>query len=70
MTNKTYSTRDEAIEREIVDAIEAGVVIDARAEYDIDAIADEVLGDYDDGYACMVDHDAFWASVAAHEVGC
>lgn len=68
MTNKTYSTRDEAIEREIVDAIEAGVVIDARVEYDVDAIADEVLGDYDDGFACMVDHDVFWASVEAHEI--
>ncbi|MCO6688348.1 hypothetical protein V7G09_04655 [Cutibacterium avidum] len=63
-----YTNRDEAIEHEIVEPIEAGVVIDARVEYDIDAIADEVLGDYDAGFACVVDHDAFWASVEAHEI--
>lgn len=41
---------------------------DARAEFDIDAIADEVLGDFNDevlgdfndGFACMVDADRFW----------
>lgn len=64
----TYSTRDEAIEREIIAPIEAsGVVADARAEYDVDAIADAVLGDYDDGYACIVDDDDFWAVVAGAE---
>lgn len=33
---------------------------DARAEFDIDVIADEVLGDFNDGFACMVDADRFW----------
>lgn len=49
-----------------IDAIEASnEVTDARAEYDIDAIADEVLGDYADGYQ-LPDHDEFWAAVARH----
>lgn len=66
---RRYSTRDEAIEWEIIDPIEAGgVVPDARAEFDIDAIADEVLGDYEDGFASrVVDHDTFWAIVEKHE---
>ena len=69
MTNATYTTRDEAIEREIIDPIEAsGEVTDARAEFDIDAIADEVLGDYSEGYACRVDDDRFWAAVEAHAI--
>jgi hypothetical protein len=68
MTNTTiYTTRDEAIQREIIDPIEAsGEVTDARAEYDIEAIADEVLGDYAAGYAPKVDADEFWAIVERH----
>lgn len=63
-----YTTRTEAITREIVEAIEAtGVVEDAHAEYDIDAIADAVLGDYEDGYALTVTTDEFWDIVARHE---
>ena len=62
-----YSTRTEAIEREIVQPIEAsGVVADARAEFDIDAIADKVLGDYSQGYALLVDQGTFWATVEAN----
>ena len=61
----TYTTRDEAITREIVTAIEAGGVA-TRDEYDIDAIADEVLGDYTEGYALKVDADEFWTVVARH----
>ena len=65
----TYSTRDEAIRIEIVDAIEAtGIVEDAYAEFDIDAIADKVLGDYDQGFACQVEPDEFWAIVAKSEI--
>lgn len=63
-----YTTRTEAIAREIIEAIEAtGVVNDAYAEFDIDAIADEVLGDYEDGYALTVTTDEFWDAVAKHE---
>jgi hypothetical protein len=61
----TYSTRDEAIEREIVVPIEATGVA-TRDEYDIDAIADEVLGGAGDGYALTVDTDGFWAAVEKH----
>lgn len=68
MSTKVYTTRTEAITREIIEAIEAtGVVEDAHAGYDIDAIADEVLGDYEDGYAPTVTHDEFWDAVAKHD---
>jgi len=61
----TYTTRDEAIYREIVVPIEANEVVgDAYAEYDIEAIADQVLGGYAEGYAPQVDDDGFWAIVA------
>lgn len=47
----TFSTRNEAIYRQIIEAIQgSGEVTDAAAEYDIDAIADVVLGDWEDGY--------------------
>lgn len=63
----TYTTRDDAIYWEIIRPIEAsGDVTDVRAEFDIDAIADEVLGDYDDGYACQVGDDRFWEIAMAH----
>lgn len=58
----TYSTRDEAIEREIVAAL-----AEYAADYDIEAIADEVLGDYGEGYVCKVDTDTFWEVVAKHD---
>jgi len=69
---KRYDTRDEAIEREIVEPIEAsGIVEDARAECDVEAIAREVLdaapgpGGY--YWTNAADHDTFWQSVARHE---
>lgn len=68
MTNPTYASRAAAIEREIVAPIEAGDVTQARLEFDIDAIADKVLGDHEQGYACMVDEERFWQIVAAHHV--
>lgn len=65
MTTTTYSTRTDAIDA-IIDAIEAHPAITwARAEYDIDAIADEVIGDYADGYR-IADGIEFWASVSRH----
>lgn len=60
-----YATRDEAIQRQIIDAIEATGEA-TRAEFDIDAIAAEVLGDYSEGYAQQVDTDEFWQIVARH----
>lgn len=63
---RTYTTRSEAINREIVEAINAG---DASAEeYNIDAIADAVLGDYEDGFALKVDESEFWNIVAENEI--
>ena len=53
-----YTTRTEAIECEIIEVIEAGDA--TRNEYDIDAIADVVLGDYEDGYALKVGESEFW----------
>lgn len=67
MTNHTYTTRDDAIYWEIIRPIKAsGEVTDARAEFDIDAIADEVLGDYNEGFAYMVDESRFWEITMAH----
>lgn len=63
---RTYTTRDEAIYREIVEPIEAGEA--NRDEYDIDAIADRVLGDYEEGFALKVDTDEFWEIVAENEI--
>lgn len=61
----TYTTRTDAIAA-IIDAIEAHPAITwARAEYDIDAIADEVIGDYADGYR-IAEGIEFWASVFRH----
>lgn len=63
----TFTTRDEAIQRVIVDPIEAsGEVADARATYDVEAIADAVLGDHSAGYVCLVDADEFWQIVEQH----
>lgn len=57
----TYTTRNEAIQTEIVAAIDAD---DGDAtDYNIDAIADAVLGDHHQGYACQVDADEFWEVV-------
>ena len=70
-----YSTRDEAIEREIVVAIEATGEA-TRDEFDIDAIADEVLIWEDgagtahplnhQGYRVTDDTDFFWAVAQKH----
>lgn len=77
--SRRYSTRNDAIQREIIEPLEAsgerqhdydlvsGVV--APHDYDIAAIADEVLGGYEDGFARLVTDDEFWASVARHAYG-
>ena len=80
MTDITFSTRGEAI-ASIIEAIEdGGGVADARSEYDIDAIADAVIG-YDGDqtpegatiassvyFFIDADEDAFWGTVADHEL--
>lgn len=65
-----YSTRTEAVE-EIVTVIEAGDVEDARAEFDVEAIADEVIEQVATeggqvAYEVTDDDEAFWASVQRH----
>lgn len=63
---RTYTTRDEAIRREIIEAIESdGAHSD---QYDIDAIADRVLGGYEDGYALKVGIDEFWEIVTENKI--
>jgi hypothetical protein len=63
---RTYTTRNEAIRREIIEAIESdGAHSD---QYDIDAIADRVLGDYEEGYALTVGIDEFWGIVAENKI--
>ena len=59
----TYTTRNEAIEREILPALTG-----YESDYDIDAIADEVIGDYENGYAIQVTEDEFWGIVAKHDL--
>ena len=65
MTN-TYTTRNEAIEAEIIAAIMSSGAVAHISEYDVDAIADEVLGDYHQGYASQVDAGEFWTIVEKH----
>lgn len=61
-----YSTKDQAIENEIINAIEAGDA--TRDEYDIDAIADQVIdSDEDRNYFVREDVD-FWDVVAANQI--
>lgn len=74
-----FSTKDEAVGY-IIEAIEAGgTVADARAEYDVDAIAGDLIvshSEYDSDGATIAsslyffidaDEDYFWEDVAAHE---
>lgn len=63
---KTYTTRQDAINYEIVEVLLNGDVADAYESYDIDAIAEKVIGDYEDGFSCTVDESEFWAIVEEH----
>ncbi|MEP9391672.1 hypothetical protein ABLE94_05330 [Gordonia sp. VNK1] len=66
MSAPAFATRDDAV-ADVVTAIEStGEVTDAYAEYDVDAICDEVIGDYKSGYAPRVTVREFWACVARH----
>lgn len=61
-----YSTKDQAIENEIINAIEAGDA--SRDEYDIEAIAEAVIDSDDDrNYFVREDVD-FWGVVAANQI--
>lgn len=54
----TYTTRNEAIQREIVEPLG-----EWAAEHDVDAIADQLIKAEDDGFT--IDQDAdFWDVVA------
>lgn len=82
MSTRIYSTRTEAIQAEIIDAIEAtGVVRTAYHDYEIDAIAAECIVDI----VCIdengvqignieymmnpdIDSDKFWDIVQQHEI--
>ena len=62
MNTNEYTTKQDAINYEIIPAIEAG---EAKAsEYDIEAIADEVITEENGTYT--VDADIFWDAVARH----
>ena len=56
-----FITRQDAINHMIINPINEG---DNADNYDIEAIADIVLGDYADGYEITVDEMEFWDIVA------
>lgn len=68
LPERRYSTRNEAIYREIVEPLENGELDGETAydDFDVDAIAEEILGSYEQGYACQVTTDEFWAVVMEH----
>jgi hypothetical protein len=59
--SQQFTTRQDAIQTLILDAL--GTEADA---HDVESIADEVLGDYSQGYAQQVDVDTFWEIVSRH----
>jgi len=64
---RRYATRAEAVAREVISPIEAGGADVAIADqFDIDGIAAEVLGGWEDGYVCLVEPAEFWSIVAEH----
>lgn len=64
-----YATLQQAVEAEIIEPIMAtGIVHDVRVEYDVTGIALDVLGTREQGYECLVDEEAFWASVEEHQL--
>ena len=61
-----YSTRNEAIQNEIINAIEASGIAKA-SDYDIDAIAELTIEQFSDNgnvwYESTVEPDEFWSIV-------
>lgn len=72
----TYQDRDEAVYREVIAPLETDPDIEMNADesveeqirrmYDVDAIAAKVIGDYDQGFASIVDQETFWEIVRDH----
>ena len=62
MSNSVWSTRAEAIEREIIPAL--GDYVD---DFDIDGLADEVLDSDQDGYWCCVSPERFFEIAAKYD---
>jgi hypothetical protein len=66
MERKARSIREEAIQNEILDALkEEGKNAD---DYDIGAIADEIIDEYEDDYGVNVDGEGFWRVVAENKI--
>lgn len=64
-----YFNRATAIQFEVVEPIKDRIFPASSAEFDFDAIADEVIGGSEDGYARMVGGERFWEIVASHHIG-
>lgn len=62
----TYSTRNEAIQHEIIQPLEANG--EHTSCYDVQSIADELILDWGHGYAQPSHPDEFYAVVARHAV--
>ena len=59
---KKYTTRQDAIDMEIIAPISAD---DDPSNYDIEAIANKIIGDYGQGYSLLpVDEDDFWGIIS------
>lgn len=69
LSGRTYSSRREAIQREIIEPIAAGDIDNVDDEYDVEALADDVLTDYNLGFQCRVTDEDFWMLVEAHRRG-
>lgn len=69
--NTYHPDRATAIQFEIVKPIEDWVIPAAGipTEFDIDAIADEVIKKSEGGYVRIVGVDRFWEIVASHHIG-
>jgi len=66
----SYPNRATAIHFAIVKPIKDWIIpASVVTEFDIDAIADEVIGKSEDGYARTVSVERFWGSVAKHHIG-
>ncbi|VEG28073.1 hypothetical protein [Actinomyces howellii] len=73
METRSYITRRDAIEYEIVQVLDGpGGGDTTSADYDVDAIAADVLGTIGEGttyrYVVSVDEDEFWAAVIRHAI--
>lgn len=67
MKPNVYTSRDESIQHNILGPLEA--CGENPGDYDIQAIADQVLGDHSHGYMQTVVADTFWQVVEANHVG-